>query len=122
MVLPPYMRAEEVIEGSDRPPPRNVVAGLKPLGVLIEHRIDDVDERLVAREKSMPAGQQVAFQPALALVLTEHFHHATVRAELFVFRIDVGHVAARRDLQHVLPPVGVVLVGAEQAEVFAFQG
>ena len=26
----------------------------------------------------MPAGQQIAFQPALALVLAEHLHHAAV--------------------------------------------
>ena len=28
--------------------PRNVVAYLEPLGVLIEHRVDQVDKRLVA--------------------------------------------------------------------------
>ena len=69
----------------------------------------------------MPAGQQVALQPALALVLAEHFHHPAVRAELVVLRIDVGHVAAVGHLQHVLPAVRVVLVRAEQAEVVALQ-
>ena len=39
---------------------------LQPFGVLVEHRIDDVNERLVAREEAVPPGQQVAFQPALA--------------------------------------------------------
>ena len=121
VVLPPDVRAEEVVERGDRPPPGDVVAHLEPLGVLVEHRIDDVDERLVAREEAVPARQQIAFQPALALVLAEHLHHPAVRAELVVFRIDLGHVAALGHLQHVLPAVRVVLVGAEQAEVLAVQ-
>ena len=41
----------------------------QPLGMLIEHGIDDVDESLVAGEEAMPAGQQITFEPALAHVL-----------------------------------------------------
>ena len=121
VVLPPDVRAEEVVERGDRPPPGDVVAHLQPLGVLVEHRVDDVDERLVAGEEAVPAGQQVALQPALALVLAEHFHDAAVGAELVVLRIDLGHVAAIGDLEHVLPAVRVVLVRTEQAEVLALQ-
>ena len=55
VVLPPDVRAEEVVERGDRPPPGDVVAHLQPLGVLVEHRVDDVDERLVAREEAVPA-------------------------------------------------------------------
>src|SRR6516164_9577008 len=47
------------------------MAHLLPFGVLVEHRIDDVDERLITREKAMAAGEQVALEPALALVLAE---------------------------------------------------
>ena len=54
VVLPPDVRAEEVVERGDRPPPGDVVAHLQPLGVLVEHRVDDVDERLVAREEAVP--------------------------------------------------------------------
>ena len=42
---------------------------LQPFRVLVEHRVDDVDERFVAGEEAVPAGQQVAFEPALAHVL-----------------------------------------------------
>ena len=42
---------------------------LQPLRVLVEHRVDDVDERLVAVEEAVPAGEQVALEPALAQVL-----------------------------------------------------
>jgi hypothetical protein len=35
--------------------------------VLVEHRIHDVDEGLVAGEEAVAAGEQIALQPALAL-------------------------------------------------------
>jgi hypothetical protein len=38
VVLPPDVRAEQVVERRDRPPPGNVIAHLEPLGVLVEHR------------------------------------------------------------------------------------
>ena len=76
VILPPDVGRQEIIERGDRPPPRYLVADLQPLGVLIEHRVDDVDERLITGKKPVPAGQEISFQPALALVLAEHFHHA----------------------------------------------
>ena len=117
VVLPPDVRAEQVVERRDRPPPRDVVADLQPLGVLVEHRVDDVDERLVAAEEAVPAGEQVALEPALALVLAQHLHHAAVGREVVVLGVDLGDVAAVGHLEDVLPAVGVVLVGAEDAEV-----
>ena len=69
----------------------------------------------------MAASQKVTLQPALALMLAEHLHHTAVGREVVVLGIDLGHVAAVGDLEHVLPAVGVVLVRAEQAEVLAFQ-
>ena len=56
VVLAPDMGAEEVVERGDRPAPRNFIAHLQPLGVLVEHRIDDVDEGFIAGEEAMPAG------------------------------------------------------------------
>jgi hypothetical protein len=64
--------------------PRDLAAHLEPLGVLVEHRIDDVDEGLVAREQAVAAGQQIAFEPAFAEVFGEHFHHPAVGRELVV--------------------------------------
>ena len=81
------------------------MAYLQPLGVLVEHRVDDVDERLVAAEEAVPAGQQVTLQPALALVLAQHLHHSTIRTQFVVHREDIGHVAAIGDFQHILPAV-----------------
>jgi hypothetical protein len=51
---------------------------------LVEHGVDDVDEGLVAGKKSMPAGEQIAFEPALARVLGEDLHHTPVHGEVIV--------------------------------------
>jgi hypothetical protein len=52
--------------------------------MLIEHRVDDVDERLVAIHEAVPAGEQVSLQPPLALVFAQHFHDLTGASEEFV--------------------------------------
>ena len=65
----------------------------------------------------MPAGQEIALEPALALVLAEHLHHPPVGGEVVIPRIGLGDPGAIGDLEHVLPAVGVVLVRAEQPEV-----
>ena len=69
MVLAPDVGGEQVVERRDRPAPGDLARHLQPLGVLVEHRVDDVDERLVAVEQAVSAGQQVALEPALAVVL-----------------------------------------------------
>ena len=46
-----------------------VLADVQPLGVLVDHRIDDVSERLVGVEEAVPAGEQVPLQPADELCL-----------------------------------------------------
>ena len=48
VILPPHVRAQEVIERGDRAAPRNVAANLQPFRVLVEHGIDNVNEGLVA--------------------------------------------------------------------------
>ena len=61
-----------------------LVALFQPLGVLIKHRVDDVDEGLIAVDQSMPAAQDVTLQPSLHGVLAEHFHHSAVRCKCVV--------------------------------------
>ena len=55
---------------------------LDPLGMLVDHGINDVDEGLVAVEKSMATGENVAFEPALHGVLRQHLHDSAFRAEV----------------------------------------
>src|ERR1700730_115477 len=38
VVLAPYMRGEEIVEGGDGAPPGDLARDLEPLGVLVEHR------------------------------------------------------------------------------------
>src|SRR5260370_42307710 len=66
VVLPPHMRTEQVVQRSDGPPPANMTRDLEPLGVLIEHRIHNVNEGLVTVEKTVAASEQVTLQPAFA--------------------------------------------------------
>jgi hypothetical protein len=35
--------------------------------MLVDHRVDDVHKRLIAREEAVPAREQIAFEPSLAL-------------------------------------------------------
>ena len=105
VILSPDVRREQVVERGDRPPPRNVTRHLQPLGVLVEHRVDDVDERLVAGEEAVAAGEQVAFEPALALVLAQHFHDAAVGRDVIVVGENLGGRAAVRHLEHGVPAV-----------------
>ena len=89
VVLAPDVRGEQVVQRGDRPPPGDVAGHLEPLGVLVEHRVDDVDEGLVAVEQAVPAGEQVALQPALAEVLGEDLHDAAVGGEVVVAGDDL---------------------------------
>ena len=65
----------------------------------------------------MPPGEQVAFQPALAVVLAEHLHHAAIGRHMVVDGDGRADEAAVLDLEDVAQAVGVGLVGAEEAEV-----
>ena len=65
----------------------------------------------------MPAGEQIAFEPALAQVLGQDLHHPAVRARWSSSGRIVRHPGAVGDLEDVLQPVGRGLVGADDAEV-----
>ena len=118
VVLPPHMRREQVVQRGNRPPPGNVPCHLEPLGVLVEHRIDDVNERFVAGEEAVTAGEQVAFEPALALMLAQHLHHAAIGRDVIVAGNDLRGRATVRHFEHGAPAVRGRFVRAEDAEVF----
>ncbi|TKS62328.1 MAG: hypothetical protein EWM73_02563 [Nitrospira sp.] len=105
VILPPDVGGQEIIQRGDRSPPWDVAADLQPLGMLVEHRVDDVNERFVAGEEPVTTGQEIAFQPALALMLTEHLHDPAVRREVVVVGIAIRHPRAIGHLQHILPAV-----------------
>jgi hypothetical protein len=85
--------------------------------VLVEHRVDDVDERLIAREEAVPAGQEVALKPALALVLAEHLHHPPVGRQVIIPGISFRDPGTIGHLERILPAVRVILVRTEKPEI-----
>ena len=116
VVLPPDVRREQVVERRERAAPGDVARHLQPLRVLVEHRVDDVDERLVAVEEAVAAGEQIALQPALAEVLREHLQHPPFRREPLVRGQDLRLPGPVRGLEDGGEPVRGGLVGAEEAE------
>ncbi len=117
VILAPYVRGEQVVQRGDRPPPGNALTGSQPLRVLVEHRVDDVDERLVAGEDPVPPGEQVGLQPPLAQVLAEHLHDPAVRGQVFVGRQGLRLPGPAGDLEHGAKPVGRDLIRAHYPEV-----
>ena len=78
VVLPPDVGGEQIVERGDRAPPGDVPAHVQPLGVLVEHGRDDVDERLVAGEEAVAPGEEIALDPALDGVLAQDLHDPAV--------------------------------------------
>jgi hypothetical protein len=85
--------------------------------MLVEHGVDDVDERLVAVEDPVAPGEQIALEPALAEVLAEDLHHPPVRRQMVVAVTALGDPDAVGRLENPAEPIGGGLVGAEHAEV-----
>ena len=122
VILPPDMRRQQIIQRSDRLAPRDGFGRLQPFRVLIEHRVDDVDERLVAGEQAVAAGEQVSFKPALAQVLAQHLHDAAVDAEIDVDVFDARHPLLAAGLVDRIETVRGGFVRPEQAEILVGAG
>jgi len=70
---------------------RGARSDLQPFGVLVEHRVNDMYEGLIAVEQAVAARQQVALQPSLTLVLAQHrVEHPAVRGQELVVLHDGG--------------------------------
>ena len=117
MVLAPDMRAQQVIERWNRPSPGNSVRHLEPLRVLVEHRIDDMNECLVAVEQAVPAGERVAFEPPLAEVLAQHLHHPAIGREVIIDGERLRHPGPVGHVEDGAESIGDRFIGSHQAEV-----
>ena len=96
-----------------------VLADVQPLGVLVEHGIDDVGEGLIGVEEPVAPGEQIPLEPAEQGVLGQHLHDAAIARELAavgVLRQQVGHPGLLAHLVDGLEPVRGGLVRAEDAE------
>ena len=116
VVLAPHVAGEQIVERRDRRTPGDVPCHLQPLGVLVEHGVDDVDEGLVAVEQPVAPGEQVALQPALAHVLREHLHDTAGGRQVVVSRLCLCHPGPVGHLEQGSQPVGGSLVRAHRPE------
>ena len=97
-----------------------MIADRQPLGVLVEHRVDDVGERLVGAEEPVPAGEHIAFQHAFERVLAEHLDDAAVGGQFAAVGVFGKILLQPEFLRHLVDRVelvGRVLVRAEDAEI-----
>ena len=121
VVLLPDMGGQHIVERGDLLPPGELVADLKPLGMLGEHGVHDADKGLIGVEEAVAAGEQIALQHALAHMLREHgVHDAAVLVEVIVRVPDFTVPDAVRRLENGVEAVGVILIGGEGAEVALF--
>ena len=94
VILPPDQRCDEDVDrGHRRAPVQLLLRFLQPFGVLIEHRIDDVDEGFVGGKEAVTAGEDVSFEPAFERMLAQHLHHAAGDVEFAavgIFRLVFG--------------------------------
>ena len=117
VIVSPAGRGQQDVERGDGCPPGQLRALLEPLGVLHRHRGRHHGKGFVAREEPVPPGEDIALEPALAVVLAEHLHHAALGRDVVVGGDGPAHEAAVRRLEDVTQAVGVGLVGAEEPEV-----
>ena len=117
VILTPHVRGEQEVERREVAAPWHPARRLEPLRVLVEHRVDDVDERLVARDEPMPPGQQVPLEHALHEVLAERLDDAALTGQVLVERMQRLCPARGGHVEHGTQPVREHLVGAEEPQV-----
>src|SRR5262249_38330007 len=120
VVLPPHKGGDQQIERGDRSTPGKLVALFQPFGVLIEHRINDVNKGLVAVDQTMAAAENVTLEPTFHGMFTEHLHDPAVGSQFSavgVFREILAKPSLLADFVERLQLVGLCLVRAENPEV-----
>jgi len=86
--------------------------------VLAEHGVDNADKGFVAGEQAMPAGEQVSFEPAFALVFAEHrVEDAPGGGEELVVVHGPGFPLAIGDFEDAAEEIGEHFIGTEDAEI-----
>ena len=87
VVLAPDGGGDQQIQRGDLLAPGQLVADRQPLGVLVEHGVDHVNERFVGGEEAVPAGEQIAFEHAFHGVLAEHLDDAAIGGQFAAIRV-----------------------------------
>ena len=118
VVLSPDVGGEEVIKRGDFSTPWEVGGDFEPFGVLVKHGVYNMNKCLVAVEEAVASGEQIAFEPAFALMLAEHFHDAAGGGEEGVVDLGFRFPLAAGGFEDGAEAVGEGFVGAEEAEIF----
>ena len=84
--------------------------------MLVEHRVDDVNEGLVRVKETVAAGEQVPLEPALALVLAQDLHHAACWRKKLVPGHDFSRPLPVGGLEDGVQAIGERFVGSKQAK------
>ncbi|KAG1246468.1 hypothetical protein G6F65_020671 [Rhizopus arrhizus] len=93
LVLPPDERGDQQVQRRHgRTPVHQVLCLIQPFGMLVEHRVKDVDECLIGGEQAMPTRQHIAFQPAFQCLFTQDFHDAPGGRQVAAVGIAVQHL------------------------------
>ncbi len=117
MLLAPGFGRQQIIQRGNRFAPGHFEGSFEKLGVLIHHAVDDRQKSFVARKDAVPAGEQIALQPTLAVVFAQHFEDAAIGADVFAILrqrpdiLPVGRFENRAD------SIGFQFIGANDAEV-----
>ena len=87
--------------------------------MLVDHRVDDVDEGFIAVEQAVPSREQVSLQPALALVLRQHFDDTAGAGEMLVHLRpeEFGVPLLVGGVEDGLQAIGRGLVGPEYPDI-----
>ena len=121
VVLAPDVAGEQDVEAGDGLAPGDVAhGGLEPLGVLVDHGVDDVHEGLVGAPHAVAAGEQEALEKALALVLGELLDDGARAGEegvVLLVAVEAGVPLLVGQAVGGLETVRGGLVGTEDAEV-----
>src|SRR5579862_348124 len=65
----------------------------------------------------MPSCEQIAFQPALAKMLAEHFHHAPVWRDMVIRFQNFGSRGPLCDLEDMRQMIRCCLIGSKQSKI-----
>src|SRR5450759_3906705 len=85
--------------------------------MLIKHRIDDMNERLVAVKQPVSAGEQISLEPTFALMLAQHFYYASVGCKKLIVLFRSCYPLPVSGLKNGIQSIGKCLVRSENPKV-----
>jgi len=117
MGLLPDMRSEQVIKRSNFPSPRQFCSDFQPLGVLVKHRIDDVNKCLIAIKQPVPSREQITLEPTFTLMLAQHLNDPAISCKKLIILFHPSFPLPISDFKNTIQPIGKRLVRTKDPEI-----